>query len=124
MLKFLKELLCVVRTYRKSVADLEKAVADLRVSNSALNVRCHALEQTLKRALEDNYDVDRLGGCWIISIGKFRGHDYVSIDNVDCSDFSEVVRMVRERSITRRTGRVDLPPDCREFFDYAKAKLF
>lgn len=111
MIRWLKELLRIVREHRAELGALDANRVALECEIGRLRIRVGELEKALRERTEMHADVGfSRDGSYAVLIGRYHAADYVQVFALDSGDFAGVVQQMRHLSRYARLGHIDAPP--------------
>jgi len=103
--KWVKKLFWIIKNYDR---DLAWVVHEVRETQNLIKDRTEIHADLFENQYYQNT---------IITIGNYKGRDYVEITNVGDVDFEYVVRLLKERKKYASKGKMDVSPSLKLFLD-------
>ena len=103
MIKWINELLFIVKHYRQHLAWLKNELA--------------STNKILRDRTDIHADIHYKSDNQIIVIGRYRNRDYVQTYRVSGDDFRALVEQLRDMQRYGHIGRIDSPPQMTAVFD-------
>ena len=97
--------------------------ASLSRGIDANNRAIDAAEKYIKDRTETHMDVNVHGACQFVTIGRYKGNDYVEIFHVSPNSFTELVDHLRRTSRRTKCGRVDAQPDMARMIKHTMTEM-
>lgn len=83
------------------------------VQHTKIRAEIEELGNVLRERTDASFDVGFNKTCRIVLTGRYRNNDYVEVVDVDASDFSELVGIVRRMNKYSKVRFIDAPINLR-----------
>lgn len=103
MIRWVKELIFIVKYYRQH--------------KSALENELYRTNKVIRDRTDIHADINYKNDNQIVVIGRYGNHDYIQTYRVSDSDFTALIKQLKEMQKYGHIGRIDCAPRVRAVFD-------